>query len=72
MGRGANRISAINQECPLLIIEQACATLINYEASCQCTKGGEDGAATLFTKFNASKQASTTDCMRRLRQCALL
>ena len=72
MGRDANRIGAIDQECPLLIIEQACATLINDEASCQRTEGGEDCTATLFTQFDASKQASPTDCMYRLRQCALL
>jgi hypothetical protein len=51
--RCAHHVSAINQECPLLIVEQACATLINNEASCQRTKGGEDGSATLFAKFYA-------------------
>jgi hypothetical protein len=70
--RCANRVSAINKKCPLLVIEQACATLINNEASCQRTKGGEDCSATLFTKLNARKQAAPADRVRRLRQCALL
>jgi hypothetical protein len=51
--RCAHHVSAINQECPLLVIEQACATLINNEASCQRTEGGEHGGATLFAKFYA-------------------
>jgi hypothetical protein len=70
--RCTDRVSAINQECPLLIIKQACATLINNEASCQRTEGGEDRSAPLFTKFNTGEQASPTDRMRRLRQRALL
>jgi hypothetical protein len=70
--RCTDRVSAINQECPLLIIKQACATLIHNEASCQRTKGGEDCSATLFTKLNARKQAAPADRVRRLRQCALL
>jgi hypothetical protein len=70
--RCANRIGTINEECPLLVIEQACTTLIHNEASCQRTEGGENSGATLFTKLNARKQASPANCMRRLRQCALL
>jgi hypothetical protein len=70
--RCANRIGTINKECPLLIIKKACTTLIHNKASCQRTKGGENCSAALFTKFNACKQASPANCMRRLRQCALL
>jgi hypothetical protein len=51
--RCAHRVSAINQECPLLIVEQARATLINNEAACQRTEGGEHGGATLFAKLYA-------------------
>ena len=72
MCRCTNHIGTINKECTLLIIKQACATLIHNEAACQRTKGGEDCSATLFTKLNARKQASPANCMRRLRQCALL
>jgi hypothetical protein len=64
--RCANRISTINKECPLLIIEQACTTLIHNEASCQRTKGSENCSAPLFTKFNACKQAAPANRMRRL------
>jgi hypothetical protein len=66
MCRCTNRVSAINKECPLLVIKQARTALINNEASCQRAKGGENRGATLFTKFNARQQASPTDRMRRL------
>ena len=72
MCRRANRIGTINKECPLLIIEQARTALIHNKASCQRTKGRENSGAPLFTKLNARKQASPANCMRRLRQCALL
>jgi hypothetical protein len=70
--RCANRVSAINKECPLLVIKQACTALIHNKASCQRTEGGEDRGAPLFTKLNSCKQTSPANCMRRLRQCALL
>ena len=72
MCRCAHRVSAINQESPLLVVEQACATLINNEAACQRTECGEHGGATLFAKFYARQQASPTNGMCRLRQRALL
>jgi hypothetical protein len=67
-----NRIGTSNKECPLLVIKQACATLINDKASRQGTEGSEDSGAPLFTKFDTGEQASTTDRMRRLGECALL
>ncbi len=57
----ANGICAINEERALLVIEQACTTLINDETARQCTKGGEDCGAALFTKLNAGEKASPTD-----------
>jgi hypothetical protein len=70
--RCANHIGTINKECPLLVIKQACATLINDKASRQGTEGSEDRGAPLFTKFDTGEQASATDRMRRLGECALL
>jgi hypothetical protein len=70
--RCAHRVSAINEERPLLVVEQACTTLINNEAACQRTESGEHGGATLFAKLYARQQAAPTDRMCRLRQRALL
>jgi hypothetical protein len=70
--RCAHHVSAINQECPLLVVEQACTTLINNEAACQRTECGEHRGATLFAKFYARQQASPANRMCRLRQRALL
>jgi hypothetical protein len=70
--RCTNHIGTINKECPLLVIEQACTTLINYETARQRTKGGEGCGATLFTKLDTGEKTSPADRMRRLRQCTLL
>jgi hypothetical protein len=68
----ANCICAINEECALLVIKQACTTLINDETARQRTKGGEDCGAALFTKLDTGEKASPTDRVCRLRQRTLL
>jgi hypothetical protein len=68
----ANCICAVNEECALLVIEQACTTLINDETARQRTKGGEDCGAALFTKLDTGEKASPTDRVCCLRQRTLL
>jgi hypothetical protein len=63
---------AVDENGPLIVIEEGCSTAINKEAASKYAECGKDGSTTLFADLDAGQEAPPTKCLRRFSERTIL